>query len=287
MKERMKHIAGGLGYVLIFLGSSVIFTLVLMMILAFVMGIQIGMSGTVMTEVMIAEQLTQKLLEYSNVATALAQALTIFLLYMIFKSPKTGNTLQKEASIVPFRKKSIVPIVIMAFALSVFVSYVLAFVPEEIMKAYEEASAGLTEGPIVLQILSTVILAPIMEEILFRGIVLPRFAKAMPLPIAVIASSLVFGMLHGQLIWIAYATFLGLVMSVIALREKSTKASMLFHMVFNFFGSFIGVFELEGMALIAACAVSFIVAAACMWFILKKDEEQMTIENCEQTQTEF
>lgn len=287
MKERMKHIAGGLGYVLIFLGSSVIFTFILMMILAFVMGIQIGMSGTVTTEVMIAEQLTQKLLEYSNVANALAQALTIFLLYMIFKSPKTGNTLQKEASIVPFRKKSIAPIMIMAFALAIFVSYVLAFVPEEIMKAYEEASAALTEGPIVLQILSTVILAPIMEEILFRGIVLPRFAKAMPLPIAVIASSLVFGIMHGQLVWIAYATFLGLVMSVIALREKSIKASMLFHIVFNLFGSFIGVFELEGIALIVVCVASFIVAAVCMWFILKKDEEQITIENREQAQAQF
>lgn len=287
MKERMKHIAGGLGYVLIFLGNTMIFTFILMVILAFVMGIQIGMSGTVMTEVMITEQLTQKLLEYSIIATALAQALTIFLLHMIFKSPKTGNTLQKEASIVPFRKKSIAPIVIMAFTLAIFVSYVLAFLPEDIMKAYEEASASITEGSIVMQIISAVILAPIMEEILFRGIVLPRFAKAMPLPIAVIASSLVFGIMHGQIVWIAYATFLGLIMSAIALREKSIKASILFHMVFNFFGLFVGAFELEGMALIAVCAVSFVVATVCMWFILKKDEEQITIENNEQAQAQF
>lgn len=282
MKERIKHIAGGLGYVLIFLGSSVIFTFILMIILAFVIGIQIGISGTVMTEVMIAEQLTQKLLEYSNVANALAQSLTIFLLYMIFKNPKTGNTLQKEANIVPFRKKSIVPIVIMAFTLSIFVSYVLAFVPEEIMQEYLEASASLTEGPLALQLLSTVILAPIMEEILFRGIVLPRFAKAMPLPIAVIASSLVFGIMHGQLIWIAYATFLGLIMSVIALREKSIKASILFHMVFNFFGLFVGAFEFEKMTLIAICVPSFVIAVLSMWLIMKKDEEQ--VEDTEQMQ---
>ena len=36
---------------------------------------------------------------------------------------------------------------------------------------------------------------------------------------------------------------------------------MLFHIVFNLFGSFIGVFELEGIVLIAACVVSFVVAA--------------------------
>ena len=280
MKERIKNIAAGLGYASIFLGSSVIFTFIGMFILAFVMGVQIGIEGTVMTEVMIAERLTEKLLEHNTLISAMTQAFTIFLLYMIFKNPKTGDSLQKEASIVAFRKKSIVPIVIMAFILTVFVSYMLELcVPEAMMQEYLEASAGLTQGPIVLQILSTVILAPIMEEILFRGIVLPRFAKAMPLPLAVITSSLVFGVMHGQLVWIVYATFLGLVMSAIALREKSTKASMLFHMVFNLFGSYLGVFELEGIALIAACVVSFAIAAICMWFILKKDEEQIAVEN--------
>lgn len=87
-------------------------------------------------------------------------------------------------------------------------------------------------------ILSAVIMAPIMEELIFRKLVLDRLAGYGP-AVSVFVSALVFGLAHGNFYQFFYAFLLGLIFAYIYLRTGKIRYSMMLHMMINFCGSVI------------------------------------------------
>ena len=87
-------------------------------------------------------------------------------------------------------------------------------------------------------ILSAVILAPIMEELIFRKLVLDRLAGYGP-AVAMSVSALVFGLAHGNFYQFFYAFLLGLIFAYIYLCTGKVRYSMMLHMMVNFCGSVI------------------------------------------------
>lgn len=87
-------------------------------------------------------------------------------------------------------------------------------------------------------ILSAVIMAPIMEELVFRKFVLDRLAGYGP-AVSMFVSALVFGLAHGNFYQFFYAFLLGLIFAYIYLRTGKVRYSMLLHMMINFCGSVI------------------------------------------------
>ena len=57
---------------------------------------------------------------------------------------------------------------------------------------------------------------------------------------AMLISSWVFGMVHGDLIWFMYAFLLGIVLTYIGEKCGALTASIIVHMAFNLFGSLTG-----------------------------------------------
>ena len=93
-------------------------------------------------------------------------------------------------------------------------------------------------------ILSAVILAPIMEELIFRKLVLDRLAGYGP-AVAMSVSALVFGLAHGNFYQFFYAFLLGLIFAYIYLRTGKVRYSMMLHMMVNFCGSVIPILLLR------------------------------------------
>ena len=87
-------------------------------------------------------------------------------------------------------------------------------------------------------IVSAVILAPIMEELIFRKLILDRLAGYGP-AVAMSVSALVFGLAHGNFYQFFYAFLLGLIFAYIYLRTGKVRYSMMLHMMVNFCGSVI------------------------------------------------
>ncbi len=77
-------------------------------------------------------------------------------------------------------------------------------------------------------LLALVLVAPVTEELLFRGWLLQDLKEQYGKPQALIWSSALFGLVHGQA-GILYATVAGLVLGAVALRAKSTLASIAMH----------------------------------------------------------
>jgi membrane protease YdiL (CAAX protease family) len=75
--------------------------------------------------------------------------------------------------------------------------------------------------------------APLAEEILFRGLLLRGFAGVVSLPIAVGCSALLFGVSHGSLWLIPPVTLLGCLLGLLTWRTQGLGAAWLGHALFN------------------------------------------------------
>lgn len=107
-------------------------------------------------------------------------------------------------------------------------------------------SGGQAENPLnelamdtgFLKILFMVILAPFLEELVFRKVLLDRVGKYGE-RVAVLFSGLLFGLFHGNLFQFFYAFFLGCLLAVIYLRTGKLRYPVLLHAIINFQGSVI------------------------------------------------
>ncbi len=89
-----------------------------------------------------------------------------------------------------------------------------------------------------------VICAPIMEELLFRKVLIDRTAQFGE-GVSIVFSGLVFGLFHGNLVQFAYAFFLGAMFGFIYVKTRNILYPIILHMITNFLGSFVGSLILE------------------------------------------
>ncbi len=274
MKQVMKQLGKVICYVLLFLGmQQIIGTIV-----GFVYGFQEGLRAAAAGVAVDAEALTLGLAEYmvenATWIVSISGVLTLLFLWIFFKIRK--KKLSQESGIKSFDLRKAVPIALLGISFSVMVSMLLQIlpIPEAVMESYAQSSDALVGGHIVMILLADIVIAPVTEEIVFRGLVLSRLHKAMPAWAAVGISSFLFGLMHGNPLWIAYAFVVGCLLALTALRFKSIVASLILHMAFNFAGVFLGMLPItEDMCLpigISAAAVSAVLV--CLVFRKGKEE---------------
>ncbi len=91
-------------------------------------------------------------------------------------------------------------------------------------------------------LLSSCLLIPILEEALFRGIVLEGMLKEAPAIFGILFSGVWFGVMHYQLVQIGYAVLAGMVLGLIYYVTENLLISIAAHVIFNFLGS--GLYEI-------------------------------------------
>lgn len=84
-----------------------------------------------------------------------------------------------------------------------------------------------------LSFASSVVVAPVIEELMFRGIIFAGLAKQYPLWLAAIVSSLAFAVLHGQVNVGIYTFVFGLILSWLYFRSGSLYPGILAHFINN------------------------------------------------------
>ena len=98
-------------------------------------------------------------------------------------------------------------------------------------------SVGFDDVSVVLALYS-VLIAPICEELIFRGVTMQYAKRAMPFWVANIFQALLFGIYHMNVLQGVYAFFIGLFLGYICEKGGSLVLSMCFHACFNIWGTF-------------------------------------------------
>ena len=88
---------------------------------------------------------------------------------------------------------------------------------------------------LLIQTLTLVFSAPLLEEILIRGLIYKRLREHIPALASMIISSVMFGVIHGNMLQFVYATALGMIMAYIYEKSKTILMPILFHMGANAF----------------------------------------------------
>lgn len=136
-------------------------------------------------------------------------------------------------------------------------------VPAGDMNPVMDALDALTPGMVIY----TCLVAPFMEELLFRGVLL-RKARRFGDRTAVVFTAVMFGLMHGNLNQFLYAVVIGLVLGYLAVRTNRILYNVLLHMAVNSFSMLLVMVE-DGLYALglswAAAAFSF---ASCLMVLL-------------------
>ncbi len=107
------------------------------------------------------------------------------------------------------------------------------------LEEYEQLleSAGLEGELSPLMALYALLLGPIVEEIVFRGITLSAAKKVMPYYLAIVVQALLFGAFHMNVIQSSYAFVLGLGLGYIMHLYDNIFITLLIHVGYNIIGT--------------------------------------------------
>lgn len=106
---------------------------------------------------------------------------------------------------------------------------------EEYMDLIE--NAGLSGEISLLMMIYSVFLAPISEELIFRGVTLRIARRAFPFWLANIIQALLFGIFHMNPLQGCYTFILGLFIGYICEKGGTLYHAILFHFLFNLWGT--------------------------------------------------
>jgi hypothetical protein len=109
-----------------------------------------------------------------------------------------------------------------------------------LMSPLAEASAGFAEAnsnfygsTFALELISSALLTPVLEEMVYRGIIFARLKRMLGFLPAMVVSALIFAIMHFNLVQFVYAFLLGMVLAVFMEKTGHLYGAVLGHITAN------------------------------------------------------
>ncbi|MDD6207242.1 MAG: type II CAAX endopeptidase family protein [Clostridiales bacterium] len=248
---------------LIYLGWSYVASFVLCFIGIFIMMYQ---SQGAMNPQQMTTELTDFI--YRNVlpATIATQLLTMpFVIWFYRRDQRKNTAVTKKADLHPL---DIIVLIILSVSCCISLNGLINYSHlADLFPGFSQVAASLYTSSRFLQIISMVILAPVVEEMLCRILSYNRLKETFKPITAMILSSLFFGLLHMNVVQGVYAFGIGMCFVLIYEKTRRIFMPMLAHGIANAVSLLISnnsserLFKLSltaEMAMVAACTVLLI-----------------------------
>lgn len=225
---RLQFLLPMVGCCLLFLGAQVVVDLIFAVIFS------MGLASSAGSAAELDALLYEKLMEQSNLLGIFSYGL-VFLGLLIWAKKRK----QPMIEFTGLQVKSGFAVGTLALLAGVFANFWFGLMlnlipwPQAWLESYEAASSALSGGSLAVEILTVVILAPVVEEVIFRGLIYRYLTYMVPVGAAVVLQGVLFGGMHGTMIWAIYASVLGCVLGYVRRRTGSVRATILMHMGFN------------------------------------------------------
>lgn len=178
-------------------------------------------------------------LEYTDLASYVGQTLVFGVIYHLMVRGKLGPrmdvSLGKGAASAAILGLGVSGISYLWLVLAKNALSGIDFIAES-LQIMEKGNESLTMGILPLAVLSVCVLGPIMEELLFRGIIcgcLERVTKVSWVPVVV--SGLLFGIWHGLFVQGVSAAAMGIILALVYHKTHDLRWPILIHIVNNAF----------------------------------------------------
>lgn len=169
------------------------------------------------------------------VAQIISAAVTIPLMYFASYKP-TQAAFSRKPHISKELGVNIIYIIIITLFISLALNNIISMTPLVSMSGgYAQANENFYGSTLVLELIGSAILSPIMEELVFRGIVFGNLRKITGTGMAVFLSAFLFGLVHFNIVQFIYAFLLGIVLAVFMYKSGHMYAAMIGHITANAF----------------------------------------------------
>ncbi|WP_163193610.1 CPBP family intramembrane glutamic endopeptidase [Clostridium thermarum] len=224
MKKFFSTVWSVLRYLLIYLGSSFIASMLMGAYFAF------KYAGDADK---IDEALQRNVLQLTGIISLISLVVFLVIVKFCHKSIKDFIQFKKMT----FSDEVYCVGITIAFA---FFSVSLINLVINIFPSYQQVSETfVTSMDNVVGILLAVILIPIFEEIFFRGIILNELQNRINTVASIIISSLIFALFHGNILQGIYTFIMGVLLSLVYIWTRSIWSAITFHITYNFLGTMV------------------------------------------------
>lgn len=194
-----------------------------------------------------------------------------------------------EGNFLPSPKKTFNPMMIVAIVILVpgtqfaanFIANLTGYIRPDWLQQYNKLfeTSGITDTTFVT-VLYSVILAPICEELIFRGVTMRCARKALPFALANLMQAALFGLFHLNWIQGIYAFALGIVLGYVCERGGSIYYSMGLHLLFNLWGTLSGFFPDPGNSVVVfVIVIAVTIVSLVVGFVLFNKGRRKRIVN--------
>ena len=234
MKKGFKAVGKAVVYFATYLLMQVIVSVVYSSVITTQMTMEIMAAGEEIDIMAMTAEVTELLMDRLMEMTFVAGIVTLVLFWLVFLIRRKKFT--KEVCLRKFPVNGILPIAVLAACFNVITTVVVSYFPwpQSWMDSYA-ASASSIDGSLMAW-LTAVLMAPVLEEIVFRGLMYTRLKKGLPAIAAAIVTSLAFGIAHGTIIWFIYTFIFSLVLIWVFEKFQSLGACIALHMAYNLSG---------------------------------------------------
>ena len=208
---------------IVYLALSQGISIVYMFIAAFKLGLESG--GQIGSVEEVTNQLMDMVADKTMLLTLIGAVIAIPVIYFVFYDKKEEKCRKKS---------SYIWVVLLGIGACVLLNMLISLsgLPN-LSKTYQELSKLIYTGNFFLELITAGFVVPIAEELIFRGVLFKRMRDVAGLTWGIIVSSVIFGLVHGNLVQFVYATLLGAVMCFVYIRCKNIIAPILLHMAAN------------------------------------------------------
>ena len=288
MKKFWVNVGKAAAYFGAYLGAQVVVSVAVSFVISFIISFNMAMENPNVDMDAYMEKANAafgEAMPYVLVVSALLSVLVFFIVAKIRKKKFT-----QSAELKKFKPVTVVPIVIGGIAFNFAISFLMGLIPfpEKLVESYENSINQVLGGVGIITWIAAVIMAPIVEELTFRGFMYTRLKQGMPKWIAIIVSSLAFGIVHGNVIQGIYTFVFGLSLVWIYERAKSIWPCILFHMSFNLVGAVMSTWPVVGEKLDNLwiyIGFSVLTVGMAVWFALATKGVKEEVEVKEEVKT--
>lgn len=209
------------------------------------------------------------------VITAVSTVFAVFFYWLIWGRKRTDEDkryFKKEI----LKTKNVVMIVVASFGiyfLTGLISSLIAVLWPDTMENYAEMMDLALGGNTIMAMLAAVILAPINEECIMRGLILKNLQKYFSVPVVIIIQAVMFGIFHMNWVQGIYVLPFGTMLGYVAIKSRSVLPCIGMHLFFNlmsfvvealppFFSS--GIFSI----------IAIVLSAAIEWMLYRQEKVQ-------------
>lgn len=258
--------------VLVYFGITMLMSLVS----SFIISYHVMSTSTATDMNALMEELMMKAMEVSVPVTFISGLVSLPVLWrMIRKDSKlrkyTGNmaTLKKPALIY----------CAIAGILACVAGSILVTITQigQVFEGYDDVSQNIFSQSFILQLVALGLITPFVEELVFRGLIYNRLKDYATIHTAMLASSVIFGLYHGNLIQGVYGFVMGLLMCFVYEKYHTLAAPLICHGAANLISIVLQLLQVTIDSVLVAGAIA-IACIVVLYFVLKQIQNTVNVE---------